>query len=524
NIGSDCSMAEDDEEIQAEEFASKQESGDPHPVVANGTPNDLERAQRLARKLFHLDGFKRSNVACHLGKNNEFSRMVSEEYLKFFDFTGMPLDQALRSFLMAFVLIGETQERERVLSQFSDRFHHCNPDSFSSSDAVHTLTCAIMLLNTDLHGQHQQNLGKSMSSQDFITNLEGMNNESDFPKEMLKGLYNSIKNEKLEWAVDEEELRDTLMPKSEERSDLGNTLSVRSNRNPFLEVPHDHKAATYKQGFLTRKVHADIDGKKTLKRHKRSWLHCGIAKHCTIRGTIAFLGGSMKPQCDEYKPNHQSSEDAISLHHALAEKANRYNKRPNVFQLKTADWRVFLFLTENTEQMNSWITWINLVAAMFSSPPFPAAVGSQRRFVRPILPASQSKNKEEEQLQSHKVWLETFSDDLTDHQLCPPDKKVKARDVEDYKLKEEYLEYEKNRYEMYVKLLMAKKAAGTDDLDKLESVLLASGKEDGPLLKKSHSSPSLNLEQAPVVVKVKRNVSERRTYRRIIPKRQKNLI
>lgn len=59
----------------------------------------------------------------------------------------------LRSFLQEVVLIGETQERERVLQHFSSRFQQCNPDTFSSSGAVLTLTCAVMLLNTDLHGQ-----------------------------------------------------------------------------------------------------------------------------------------------------------------------------------------------------------------------------------------------------------------------------------------------------------------------------------------------------------------------------------
>ena len=44
-------------------------------------------------------------------------------------------------------------------------------------------------------------------------------------------------------------------------------------------------------------------------------------------------------------------------------------------------------------------------------------------------------------------------------------------------------------------------------------------------LKKSHSSPSLDLELAPPpLVKVKRNISERRTYRKtIIPRRHKIL-
>lgn len=38
------------------------------------------------------------------------------------------------------------------------------------------------------------------------------------------------------------------------------------------------------------------------------------------------------------------------------------------------------------KEMSSWIVRINLAAATHSAPPFPAAVGSQRRFVRPILP------------------------------------------------------------------------------------------------------------------------------------------
>ncbi|MCQ6483151.1 hypothetical protein NPN19_25300, partial [Vibrio parahaemolyticus] len=82
--------------------------------------SNVEAAKRLAKRLYHLDRFKRSDVAKHLGKNNEFSKLVAEEYLKFFDFTGMTLDQSLRYFLKAFSLVGETQERERVLIHFSN--------------------------------------------------------------------------------------------------------------------------------------------------------------------------------------------------------------------------------------------------------------------------------------------------------------------------------------------------------------------------------------------------------------------
>lgn len=66
------------------------------------------------------------------------------------------------------------------------------------SDAVHTLTCAIMLLNTDLHGQ---NIGRKMSCSEFIENLSELNDGDNFPREVLKQLYNAIKSFPLEWAL-----------------------------------------------------------------------------------------------------------------------------------------------------------------------------------------------------------------------------------------------------------------------------------------------------------------------------------
>lgn len=50
---------------------------------------------------------------------------------------------------------------------------------------------------------------------------------------------------------------------------------------------------------------------------------------------------------EEYKPGKALAEEelknAISIHHSLAVQALDYIKRPNVFYLRTADWRVFLF-------------------------------------------------------------------------------------------------------------------------------------------------------------------------------------
>ncbi|XP_041915605.1 PH and SEC7 domain-containing protein 2 [Alosa sapidissima] len=513
-------------EGQMQETGDSEEEEEEEEAVAaepymNGGAVDRDEARRLAEKLFRLEGIHRTDVVRHLDKDNDFSRAVGEEYLKFFDFTGQTLDQALRSFLKVVVLIGETQERERVLQCFSSRLQECNPHAFPSAGAVLTLTCAMMLLNSDLHGQ---NVGKAMSQSNFVSNLDGMNDGENFNKDVLKGLYNSIKNEPLEWAVDEKELQSSMMLPEDAATDP----AMRSKGNPFLSVPHDKKATVFHKGFLKRKAHADIDGKRT-PWGKRSWK----TFYAVLKGMVLYL------QKDDYSSDWHSSEEVVSVHHALAERAVDYTKRPYVFRLQTADWRVFLFEAASTEQMSSWIGRINLVSALYSSPPFPAAVGSQRKFSRPILPASQSSLPLDKQLQSHASMLQSFQEDLAAlQQSLSEGRKPKARELEEYKVKEEYLQHERCRYEVYVQMLEAwgslkrtsKSEVTADDLGLFDRQVCKDAQEeeedeaDGGM-KRSHSSPSLELETAPPpIIKVRRNISERRTYRKIIiPRRNREL-
>uniref|UniRef100_A0A8C4DJD1 PH and SEC7 domain-containing protein 1 n=1 Tax=Dicentrarchus labrax TaxID=13489 RepID=A0A8C4DJD1_DICLA len=460
---------------------------DSSETLTNGSHHaDVAAAKRLAKRLFNLDGFRKSDVARHLSKNNDFSRMVAEEYLSFFNFTGLALDQALRTFLRQFALMGETQERERVLSHFSKRYLDCNPRVIPSEDAVHTLTCALMLLNTDLHGQ---NIGKRMSCTQFIGNLEGLNDGQDFHKDLLKALYNSIKNQKLQWTIDEEELRKSFSELGDSLCDSNASKSMKrvgSSGKPLSEETEASGSLLYKNGFLVRKVHADSDGKRT-PRGKRGWK----TFYVILKGLILYL------QKGEYRPDKQLSEEdlknAVSIHHSLAMKASDYSKRPNVFYLRTADWRVsvcfcvFVFYAcMNAEQMQSWITRINAVAAMFSAPPFPAAIGSQKKFSRPLLPGATSKLSEEEQVRSHESRFRALSTELAELRSYPPDRKVKGRELEEYRQRDEYLDFEKTRYATYVMLLRAKIRSGEEDLSVFESQLLEDNR-----LQRAHSSPTL---------------------------------
>ncbi|KAH8357203.1 hypothetical protein KR084_009303, partial [Drosophila pseudotakahashii] len=448
---------------------------------------DMPSAIRLAKRLYSLDGFKKSDVSRHLSKNNDFSRAVADEYLKHFTFEKKSLDQALREFLQQFSLSGETQERERVLVHFSKRFLDCNPGTFNSQDAVHTLTCAIMLLNTDLHGQ---NMNRKMSCAEFVDNLADLNDGENFPKDVLKSLYQAIKTKPLEWALDEE--AGDLQQQRANNSALGNV-----GQNPFLDPPELATAVEYKKGYVMRKCCYDSSFKKT-PFGKRSWKMF----YCTLRDLVLYLHkdehGFRKSQVSKMPfqllapCNHQlylqmsdNLHNAIRIHHALATKANDYTKKQHVFRLQTADQAEYLFQTSDSKELQSWVETINYVCAAISAPPLEGGVGSQKRFQRPLLPSKQSKLLLKEQLDSHEVQLAQLDQELNEHKKGPIPSKGLA--LQNYKEKESYLQYEVSlnlnpfeliinlinqfcvlqlrRYRTYVSILSAKMLADQQQLE-----------------------------------------------------------
>ncbi|XP_022108257.1 PH and SEC7 domain-containing protein 2-like isoform X3 [Acanthaster planci] len=401
---------------------------------------DVPSAQRLAKRLFMLDGFKRSDVAKHLSKRNDFSKLVAEEYVTYFDFTNLPLDIALRKFLAKIAVSGETQERERVLLHFSTRYQQCNEIEFRSVDAVNALTCALMLLNTDLHGQ---NIAKKMSLSAFISNLERMNEGEDFSREMLKTFYQSIKSKPLEWACDEEE----KLLKRGSRTGNG-TMTVGSN--PFLEVQNDPNAPVYIKGYIMRKVTRDAEGKKNPK-GKRAWKMF----YATVKGLILYLHKSEM----HHQMHFNTPKEAVSIHHSLSSKVSNYSKRPNVFNLRLANWREFFIQCLDSQDLQNWMQALNLAAAVHSAPPLPAAVGLQKTFRRPLLPSSPSKLNTQEQLGSHERKVESIEQELEDHRSYPPDQGQRASVMKDYQTKQEYLEYELSRFKTYIYLLRSQLVA-----------------------------------------------------------------
>lgn len=76
----------------------------------------------------------RGAIATIISKYNEdFFRTTLRRYMRGFAFFGDPMDMAIRKLLMEAELPKETQQIDRVIQAFADRYHECNPGIFAST-------------------------------------------------------------------------------------------------------------------------------------------------------------------------------------------------------------------------------------------------------------------------------------------------------------------------------------------------------------------------------------------------------
>lgn len=130
---------------------------------------------------------------------------LRRKFISRMDFTGLSLDVALRSFLVdqVFRLPGEAQKIDRLVEEFTVVYFRQNPESpFGSKDGVFLVAFAMIMLNTDIHDARLKTgkaaSRKQMTEAEFVRNLRGQNDKEDFPKWLLKQMYNGIKKEAIE--------------------------------------------------------------------------------------------------------------------------------------------------------------------------------------------------------------------------------------------------------------------------------------------------------------------------------------
>ncbi|KAF1759847.1 hypothetical protein GCK72_016314 [Caenorhabditis remanei] len=393
---------------------------DQAPSTSMSSVGGDREASQVARKLYELKTCTASDVADRLNEQNDFAFLVLVKYLELFQFSTTRIDAALREFLSRVELRGESSARERLLRVFSARYLECNPSIFDGLDEVHTLTCALLLLNSDLHGP---NTGKKMTARDFITNIG--HTGCSFKREMLKTLYQSIKDNAIS------------LQHSSARSSAAS--SVKQQR--VYEVDPD-SVVEYHSSFVMRKYVREADGVKT-PFGRRSWKMV----YARLRGLVLYFDTDEHPRATS---RYASLENAVSLHHALAEPATDYTKKSYVFRVRIAHGGEILFQTSNETDMNEWCGKINFVAAAFSSPTLPLPVTSKPETApMPRLPRLPCLAPIDKQLKTHEARVAELSEmiEIVMQSVYPerPQRQILDRLV--------LLGFEKRRYTTYINVL-----------------------------------------------------------------------
>ncbi|KAI0637119.1 Sec7-domain-containing protein [Trametes polyzona] len=119
---------------------------------------------------------------------------VLKAFMMLFDFKGKTVSEALRELLESFRLPGESQQINRITETFAEVYIATKPEEVKSQDAVYVLTYSIIMLNTDLHNPQVR---KRMSLEDYMRNLKGVNDGSDFSPEYLVNIYESIRKREI---------------------------------------------------------------------------------------------------------------------------------------------------------------------------------------------------------------------------------------------------------------------------------------------------------------------------------------
>ncbi|KAM0255298.1 hypothetical protein ACHAQJ_005888 [Trichoderma viride] len=125
-----------------------------------------------AKYIARIEGVvSRGVVAAALSKGTDpFSISALRSFMRTFSFFGDPMDMAIRKLLMEAELPKETQQIDRCLQAFANRYHECNPGIYSSPDQAYFIAFSLLILHTDVFNKNNKH---KMQKTDYLKNTRG---------------------------------------------------------------------------------------------------------------------------------------------------------------------------------------------------------------------------------------------------------------------------------------------------------------------------------------------------------------
>ncbi|KAL4941089.1 hypothetical protein BDV06DRAFT_7785 [Aspergillus oleicola] len=179
---------------QNSEPGSIRNSGSPSGTRGASTPLSKvqsypkrEESDTPATYLTRLEeNIPRSTIAGVLAQSGEeFYKTALRKFMRGFAFFGDPIDMSIRKLLMEVELPKETQQIDRFLQSFADRYHECNPGIFASTDQAYFIAFSILILHTDVFNKNNK---RKMQKNDYVKNTRG----EGVAEDVLECFYENI--------------------------------------------------------------------------------------------------------------------------------------------------------------------------------------------------------------------------------------------------------------------------------------------------------------------------------------------
>ncbi|TKY88681.1 hypothetical protein EX895_002312 [Sporisorium graminicola] len=162
-------------------------------LVKNGFIRSREPTD-IARFLLYADGLSKAQIGEFLGEGTPESNAIMHAFVDMMNFEGLGFTDALRRFLQAFRLPGESQKIDRYMLKFAERFIHGNPSAFANADTAYVFAYSVIMLNTDAHNPQVKH---RMTFKDFVKNNSGIDDGKSLPEEYLRSVYDEIQTNEI---------------------------------------------------------------------------------------------------------------------------------------------------------------------------------------------------------------------------------------------------------------------------------------------------------------------------------------
>ena len=136
------------------------------------------------------------------------------------------VDMAIRKMLMEVELPKETQQIDRLLQGFADRYCECNPGIFVSVDEAYFVAFSILLLHSDTHNKNNK---RKMQKQDYVKNTQ---DQVEVSNDILECFYDNVSYTPFIHFEDEVAVNSHRLAVPKSRKTLFRTPSTESLRGP----------------------------------------------------------------------------------------------------------------------------------------------------------------------------------------------------------------------------------------------------------------------------------------------------